>query len=120
MIHLKRAYDQRGRGGGKRYLVDRIWPRGVKKEALRLDGWFKDVAPSTGLRKWFGHDEKKWEEFNHRYRKELESHPEALDELRTAAREGDVTLVYSAHDPEHNNAVALKEYLQGKAAHQRR
>ena len=120
MIQLKRAYEQAGREDGLRYLVDRIWPRGVKKDALRLDGWAKEAAPSTALRRWFGHDAKKWEKFKRRYWKELEAHPEALDALRAAARKGKLTLVYSAHDAEHNNAIALKEYLERKGAHQRR
>jgi len=114
MVRLERAYDKAGRGGGKRYLVERLWPRGVKKTALRMDAWLKDAAPSTELRKWFGHEPKKWKEFQRRYRKELDGNPEAVNEILEAARKGDVTLIYSAHDEEHNNAVALKQYVDEK------
>lgn len=123
MIYLKRAYEEALRQDGLRFLVDKLWPRGVKKTELALDGWFKDVAPSDQLRRWFAHDTNKWDEFRRRYFAELDSHPEALRTIRTAARNRRVTLVYSAHDAEHNNAVALKEYLlahvgrKGKTSH---
>ncbi|HZS72604.1 MAG TPA: DUF488 domain-containing protein [Candidatus Acidoferrum sp.] len=115
MIRLKRVYEKAGRGDGKRYLVERLWPRGVKKEALRMDGWLKDAAPSTKLRKWFGHDPKKWEEFKRRYRKELDANPEGVRQILEAMRKGDVTLIYSSRDAEHNNAVALGQYLEERS-----
>jgi len=115
MIRLKRVYEKAGREDGKRYLVERLWPRGVKKEALRMDGWLKDAAPSTKLRKWFGHDPKKWEEFKRRYRKELDANPEGVRQILEAMRKGDVTLIYSSHDAEHNNAVALGQYLEERS-----
>ncbi len=115
MIRLKRVYEKAGRGDGKRYLVERLWPRGVKKEALRMDGWVKDAAPSTKLRKWFGHDPKKWEEFKRRYRKELDANPEGVRQILEAMRKGDVTLIYSSRDAEHNNAVALEQYLEERS-----
>ena len=115
MIRLKRVYERAGREDGKRYLVERLWPRGVKKEALRMDGWMKDAAPSTKLRKWFGHDPKKWEEFKRRYRKELDANPEGVRQILEAMRKGDVTLIYSSHDAEHNNAVALEQYLEERS-----
>lgn len=111
MIQLKRAYDAAGKEDGTRLLVERLWPRGVKKEDLRLDGWLKDVAPSTELRKWFNHDPEKWAEFRRRYFAELKERPEALEPIVKAARKGRVTLIFSSHDAEHNNAVALREYL---------
>jgi len=112
MIKVKRVYEPPAPDDGKRFLVDRLWPRGVKKEALRLDGWLKDVAPSDGLRKWFGHDPAKWDEFRRRYFAELEAKPEAWEPLLEAARAGDVTLLFSARDEAHNNAVALKAFLE--------
>lgn len=114
MIRLKRAYEAAGREDGRRLLVERLWPRGVKKEALKLDGWLKDVAPSPGLRQWFGHDPEKWKEFQRRYERELNSHREAWEAILTAARRGRVTLIYSSHDMEHNNAVVLKSYLDAR------
>ncbi|HKW27527.1 MAG TPA: DUF488 domain-containing protein [Terriglobales bacterium] len=112
MIQLKRAYEPASKSDGARYLVERLWPRGVKKESLQVEGWLKDVAPSTDLRKWFSHDPAKWPEFRRRYFEELKSNPQAWEPLLAAARRGRVTLVYSSHDSEHNNAVALKEFLQ--------
>ncbi len=114
MILLKRAYDAVSRADGTSFLVERLWPRGVTKAKLHVDAWLKDVAPSTGLRKWFSHDAEKWEEFRKRYRRELDSHPEAWQPLASAARRGRVTLVYSSHDTEHNNAVALRDYLEAR------
>ena len=114
MFKLKRAYDDPEASDGPRYLVDRIWPRGVKKDALKLDGWIKDVAPSSELRRWFGHDPQKWAEFRKRYFAELDKKPEAWRPLLDAGRKGTVTLVYSAQDSQHNNAVALAEYLRRK------
>src|SRR5215470_1317389 len=112
MIKLKRAYEPATRDDGTRFLVERLWPRGVKKAALRLDAWLKDVAPSDALRRWFAHDPKKWEQFRRRYFRELDTHPKAREVILAAARRGTVTLVFSARDSEHNNAVALKEYLE--------
>jgi uncharacterized protein YeaO (DUF488 family) len=112
MIQIKRAYDPPAPGDGTRFLVDALWPRGIKKEDLRLDGWLKDAAPSSELRRWFGHDPDRWAEFQQRYFAELDDKPEALQPLRSAAEEGDVTLIYGARDTEHNNAVALLKYLE--------
>jgi uncharacterized protein YeaO (DUF488 family) len=111
-IDLQRAYDPPAKSGGRRILVDRVWPRGIAKHDLRIDAWLKDLAPSTELRKWFGHDPKKWDEFRKRYARELEQRSEALEELLEKARAGHVTLVFGAKDAEHNNAVALKEHLE--------
>jgi uncharacterized protein YeaO (DUF488 family) len=111
MLTLKRAYDPPGAGDGKRFLVERLWPRGIKKEALQLDAWLKEVAPSDKLRRWFGHDPAKWEEFRRRYFAELDGNRDAWEIILREARRGRVTLIYSSHDQEHNNAVALKEYL---------
>ena len=112
MIKLKRAYDRASRDDGVRYLVERLWPRGIKKTELRLDGWLKEVAPSPELRKWFGHDPEKWLQFRRRYFTELRANEQSLEPLLKAARQGAVTLVYSSHDTEHNAAVALKDYLK--------
>ena len=112
MIKTKRAYDPAASSDGKRFLVDRLWPRGVTKEKLQLDAWLKDVAPSDSLRKQFHHDPAKWDEFQRRYCAELDAHPTAWQPILQAARRGTVTLVYAARDPEHNNAVALKAYLE--------
>jgi uncharacterized protein YeaO (DUF488 family) len=114
MIRLKRVYDDPARTDGKRFLVERLWPRGVKKESLQADAWLKEVAPSSELRKWFAHDPKKWAEFRRRYFAELDRNPEAWRPILTAAGRGAVTLLYSAHDTENNNAVALQEYLGRK------
>jgi uncharacterized protein YeaO (DUF488 family) len=117
-VKLKRAYDRPTRGDGRRVLVERLWPRGVRKAELPLDHWAKDLAPSAALRKWFGHDPARWTEFKRRYRAEL-AHgpaPEALEALAAEARDRTVTLVFSSHDLEHNNAVVLKETLGSLAA----
>ncbi len=114
MIRVKRAYDPASKEDGTRFLVERLWPRGIKKENLQVKDWLKDVAPSTQLRQWFQHDPAKWDEFRHRYFRELEKNPDAWEPLLARARRGRVTLVYSAHDTEHNNAVALKEFLDQK------
>jgi len=120
MIALKRVYDKAAPEDGVRFLVERLWPRGIRKTDLRLDGWLKDVAPSAALRRWFSHDPKKWSEFQERYFAELDSHSEACAPIRTAARHGRATLVYSSHDTEHNNAVALKEYLSARKGKKRK
>jgi uncharacterized protein YeaO (DUF488 family) len=112
MVRIQRTYDPPQPDGGARFLVDRLWPRGVKKEALRLDGWLKDVAPSDDLRRWFGHDPDKWQEFRRRYFAELDGKPTAWQPILDAARRGNVTLLYSAKDTAHNNAVALRAYLE--------
>jgi uncharacterized protein YeaO (DUF488 family) len=115
MIRIERVYNLKRRGAGSYFLIDRLWPRGMKKEALPLDGWLKDVAPSDTLRAWFGHDPKKWTEFQRRYFAELDRKPETWRPLLEAARSGTVTLLFAAKDPEHNNAVALKSYLEAKS-----
>ena len=112
MIKLKRAYDSPDKEDGFRVLIDRIWPRGVKKEDLALDLWLKEIAPSSSLRKWFGHDPKKWPEFCQRYEAELAEKGDITRFLKEKSNDGMLTLVFSAHDAEHNNAVALKKYLE--------
>ncbi len=112
MIRIKRAYDAPEPSDGTRFLVDRLWPRGVKREDLAVKEWIKEVSPSNDLRHWFGHDPAKWEEFRRRYFADLDSKPETWRPILEAARTADVTLVYSAKEREHNNAVALKEYLE--------
>ncbi len=122
MIGVKRVYEAPEAVDGKRFLVERLWPRGIKKESLKMDGWIKEVAPSNELRQWFGHDPAKWEEFRHRYTTELESNRDHWQPLLTEARHGTVTLLYSAHDQEHNNAIVLKAFLEDrleKGAHPR-
>ncbi|HWG58088.1 MAG TPA: DUF488 family protein [Candidatus Acidoferrales bacterium] len=114
MIKVKRAYEPPGPADGKRYLVDRLWPRGVKKSALHIEAWLKDVSPTPALIRWFGHDPKKWDEFRRRYRKELDRNRQALDPILKAARRGRITLVYGARDIEHNNALVLKSYAEKK------
>lgn len=111
MISLKRVYDSASQDDGVRILVERLWPRGVKKEALQLDAWLKEVAPSTELRKWFGHDPAKWTRFQQKYFAELDAKPEALKPILKASTHGRVTLIFSSHDATHNNAVALKTYI---------
>jgi uncharacterized protein YeaO (DUF488 family) len=112
MINIKRVYDHPQHTDGTRFLVERLWPRGVKKDTLRLDGWLKEVAPSDALRRWFGHDPAKWEEFQRHYCAELASKPEAWEPILEAAQQGNVTLLYSARDAERNSAVALKAYVE--------
>jgi len=111
MIQIKRVYDPSSRTDGTRLLVERLWPRGVKKTSLEIKSWLKDVAPSAELRKWFSHDPAKWSEFRSRYFAELEANPDAWQPIVEAANHGTVTLIYSSHDTEHNNAVALEEFL---------
>jgi len=111
MIAVKRIYDPASRTDGKRILVDRLWPRGIRKDEAAIDEWLKDIAPSTELRKSFGHDPAKWPQFKARYTKELQDHAGIIDELRRKAKKGRVTLLFSAKDAEHNNAVVLKEVL---------
>ena len=111
-VRLKRAYDPAEPGDGYRVLIDRLWPRGVSKERARLDEWARELAPSTELRTWFGHDPERFAEFERRYRTELAAHSGKLDELRRRARHGTLTLVYAARDEEHNDAVVLAEVLR--------
>jgi len=112
MIYVKRAYEAAAGSDGARFLVDRLWPRGVKKEEMKVERWIKEVAPSNELRHWYEHDPAKWDEFQRRYSAELDAHPEAWQPLRDAARQGDITLVFSSRELKLNNAVALKNYLQ--------
>jgi uncharacterized protein YeaO (DUF488 family) len=112
MVGVKRVYDPAEPGDGIRFLVERLWPRGVRKESLKMDAWLKEAAPSDALRRWFGHDPQKWEEFRERYFAELSGRREALQPIIEAAERGDVTLLYSARDRENNNAVALREYIE--------
>jgi uncharacterized protein YeaO (DUF488 family) len=112
-IRLKRAYQSPEPGDGRRILVERLWPRGLTKEAAALDAWVKDVAPSPELRKWFAHDPDKWPEFQRRYRAELEANPEGLAQLRATMGAGPVTFVYAAKDEERNSARLLQEYVAG-------
>src|ERR1051325_7744014 len=112
MLRIKRVYESATANDGVRFLVERLWPRGIKKEKLKMKAWLKDVAPSPELRKWFAHDPEKWQEFQKRYRAELISNPEAWQPLLEAAKEGDVTLLYSARDVEHNSALLLKGFLE--------
>lgn len=112
MLKLKRVYDDVSKQDGKRILVDGIWPRGVKKEDLEHDEWYKDLAPSTELRKWFDHDPDKWQEFKKKYRKELKDQKELLDKIKEDADGHNVTLLYAAKDTEHNQAVVIKECVE--------
>lgn len=115
-IKLKRAYDHPVEKDGTRILIDRLWPRGVRKADAAIDLWVKDIAPSSGLRKWFGHDPARWQEFRRRYAAETFVHPKQLSELRALARKGPVTLVYSARDQVHNDAVVLRDILLGRGS----
>ena len=114
MLKVKRAYDPVSRTDGTRLLVERLWPRGLSRAQLHVDAWIKEVSPSTDLRKWFSHDPEKWSGFRTRYFRELDSHPDAWRPIVSAARRGTVTLVYSSHDEQHNNAVALMDYVRAK------
>ncbi len=115
MIRIKRAYESVSEDDGYRILVDRLWPRGISKEKARIDCWLKELAPSTGIRHWYGHDPEKWSEFKSRYFSELDAHSELLKELLGYVREGTVTFVYSSKEQNLNNAVALKEYVESLA-----
>jgi len=116
MIQTKRVYEPPAASDGTRFLVERLWPRGLKKEKLDAKAWLKDVAPSAELREWFGHDPAKWSAFKRKYVAELNKHPEAWQPILQAARKGTVTLLYSAHDTEHNNALVLQAFLKRKLA----
>jgi len=114
-LKLKRVYETPRKDDGARILVDRLWPRGLTKEKAKVDLWLKEIAPSTELRKWFGHDPKKWRSFRERYQTELKHHPDQLKLLKSKAKEGTVTLIYGARDQEHNEALVLKEFLERMA-----
>lgn len=114
-IRLKRAYVPAGSGDGTRILIDRLWPRGIRKADAAIHLWAKDIAPSTALRKWFGHDPARWQEFRRRYSEEIHRHRDRLGELRTLAQRGRITLVFAAHDEFHNDAVVLREILLGRS-----
>ncbi len=114
MINIKRVYEPPSRADGKRILIDRLWPRGLKKEKARIDEWLKELAPSSDLRKWFGHDSDKWDEFKKRYIKELKGREEIVDAIADAARKGTVSLLFGAKEERFNNAAALKEYIEAR------
>ena len=116
-IRLRRVYDAPGAEDGFRVLVDRLWPRGLAKEKLDCDLWLKEIAPSPGLRRWFGHVPERWEEFRRRYRAELDGQPERVAQLRKQAEKTPLTLLFAARDERHNQAVVLKEYLEIGRAH---
>jgi uncharacterized protein YeaO (DUF488 family) len=118
-VKLKRAYDSAASGDGTRILIDRLWPRGVRKADAAIDLWAKDLAPSTALRKWFGHDPARWHEFRRRYAGEIHQHRDRLGELRALAQGGRITLVFAAHDEAHNDAVVLREILLGRSVPRR-
>ena len=115
-MRIKRIYDAPDKKDGRRILVDRLWPRGVAKEKAKVDLWLKEIAPSDELRKWFAHDPTKWEEFKKRYAKELEAKQDLVKEVKQTEKKETVTLLYSAKDTEHNNAVALKAFLEKSGA----
>lgn len=119
-VKLKRAYEPAAADDGTRVLIDRLWPRGVRKADAAIDQWVKDIAPSTALRKWFGHDPDRWTEFRRRYVVEVHEHPEQLGRLRALASHGQITLVYSAHDEVHNDAVVLRSLLLGRQMKRKR
>jgi len=114
-FRVKRVYDSPASRDGTRVLVDRLWPRGLRKQSARLDEWLKEIAPSDALRRWFGHEPSRWEDFKQRYFAELDAKPDAWGDVLGRARNGPVTLLYAARDPDHNNAVALKLYLERRA-----
>jgi uncharacterized protein YeaO (DUF488 family) len=113
-VQIKRVREASAKTDGTRFLVERLWPRGIKKSDLKFESWLKEVAPSTELRKWFNHDPAKWDEFQKRYFAELKQKPAAWQAILEVAKKGPVTLLFSSHDAEHNNAVALKKFLETK------
>lgn len=115
-IKIKRVYDEPEKSDGFRVLVDRVWPRGFSKEKAHVDLWLKEIGPSTELRKWFNHDPEKWTEFKKRYKKELDKNKDVFTSLLDEVKKGDVTLVYSAKDETHNQAVVILEKLKNKTA----
>jgi uncharacterized protein YeaO (DUF488 family) len=112
MLKIKRVYEDPKPSDGVRFLVERLWPRGIKKESLKMKAWLREVAPSPSLRKWYSHDPDKWEEFQRRYRVELESNPGSWQPILEEAKRGDVTLLYSTRDTEHNSALLLRLFLE--------
>jgi uncharacterized protein YeaO (DUF488 family) len=120
VIQVKRVYEPPATADGARFLVERLWPRGVTKASLETTAWLKDAAPSTELRRWFDHDPGKWAEFKRRYVAELDAHSDAWKPILTKARRGRVTLLYSAHDVEHNNAVVLRDFVDRKLKSERK
>lgn len=112
VINIKRVYDPVSPQDGRRILVDRLWPRGIKKEKAGIDEWLKDIAPSNELRKWFSHDPSKWQEFRDRYKKDLKNKQGLIEKIMTEIKKGPVTILYSAKDVEHNNARVLKEVIE--------
>ena len=120
MIRFQRVYDPPEKANTVRFLVDRMWPRGIKKEGLSIDGWTRDAAPSSVLRKWFNHDPVKWKVFQKLYRAELDSNPDGWEPILIAAQKDDVTLLFSSRETEHNNAVVLKKYLEDNIRKSRR
>ncbi|HYA86880.1 MAG TPA: DUF488 family protein [Nitrospirota bacterium] len=114
MVKIKRVYDEPSESDGKRILVDRLWPRGLKKEHAQIDGWIREIAPSNELRKWFNHDPHKWREFKNRFFMELEGKGDLLEGIANLARKGSVTLLFGSKEERFNNAVALKEYIDAK------
>ncbi len=116
MIRLKRVYEEAKRADGQRVLVERLWPRGVSKENAAVDVWLKEIAPSAVLRKWYSHESAKWERFRQKYRKELDGNEVAVAQIKQIVKSGTVTFVYAAKDEQHNSAVVLKAYLEGRAS----
>jgi uncharacterized protein YeaO (DUF488 family) len=114
MIKIKRVYDKIDESDALRILIDRLWPRGLSKEKVKIDLWLKDIAPNNDLRKWYAHDPKKWDEFKKKYFKELNSQKDPVDLIIQKSKRGNVTLLYSAKDKKFNNAAALKEYIETK------
>jgi len=113
-VRLKRAYEPPAAGDGTRILIDRLWPRGVKKTNAGIDEWMKEIAPSTALRKWFGHDSARWQEFRRRYKSEIREHADEFERLRMLAQHDRITLVFAAHDETRNNAVVIRDLLLGR------
>lgn len=111
-IRTKRVHDPPAESDGVRVLVDRLWPRGLSREAVACDAWVRDIAPSTELRRWFAHDPVRWRDFRSRYRAELDARPDSIAELANLAGAGDLTLLYAARDRDHNQATVLREYLE--------
>jgi uncharacterized protein YeaO (DUF488 family) len=117
MLKIKRVYEEPSEDDGRRILVDRLWPRGLSKDKARIDLWMRDISPSDELRKWFGHDSSRWEEFRRRYWKELEENEGSVAQLEIMEGKGNLTLVFGRRDELHNNAIVLKEYLDSRRSH---